>query len=226
MLPQQGLDGPGILCSAALFQRIAGGGTKGIQISGTDSGFLRSAVRVDAAAHPVIGRKGLRGGNAVVRHHHREPALRHRRQRLEKIAHTLHPAGAAHQGKGHIRTDLCAQRAQLTHGKVRTVQLVHAHQNSGSIGTAARHARPHRGIFIDCDVHPRQKAGVVKKGQRCLDGSVFVIGGHQTARQTQVHVGAAAQHHPLVQGDGLLSFAGARTVTQFSLAICSPPQMP
>ena len=51
MLPQQGLDGPGILCSAALFQRIAGGGTKGIQISGTDSGFLRSAVRVDAAAH-------------------------------------------------------------------------------------------------------------------------------------------------------------------------------
>lgn len=51
MLPQQGLDGPGILCPAALFQRIAGGGTKGIQISGTDSGFLRSAVRVDAAAH-------------------------------------------------------------------------------------------------------------------------------------------------------------------------------
>ena len=51
MLPQQGLDGPGILCSAALFQRIAGGGAKGIQISGTDSGFLRSAVRVNAAAH-------------------------------------------------------------------------------------------------------------------------------------------------------------------------------
>ena len=86
---------------------------------------------------------------------------------------------------------------------MRTVQLVHAHQNSGSIGTAARHARPHRGIFIDGDVHARQKAGVVKKSQRCLDGSVFVIGGHQTARQTQVQVGAAAQHHPLVEGDGL-----------------------
>ena len=54
-------------------------------------------------------------------------------------------------------------------------------------------------IHIYGDVHARQKAGVVKKGQRCLDGSVFVIGGHQTARQTQVQVGAAAQHHPLVQ---------------------------
>ena len=50
MLPQQGLDGPGILCSAALFQRISGGGTKGIQISGTDGGFLCAAVRVDGWA--------------------------------------------------------------------------------------------------------------------------------------------------------------------------------
>ena len=63
-----------------------------------------------------------------------------------------HPAGAAHQGKGHIRTDLCAQRAQRTHGKVRTVQLVHAHQNSGSIGKAALAFFDYTGLLAGVDI--------------------------------------------------------------------------
>ena len=62
MLPQQSSMASGIFAvRCTLFQRIAGGGTKGIQISGTDKWLRRlRSVRVDAAAHPVIGRKGLR----------------------------------------------------------------------------------------------------------------------------------------------------------------------
>ena len=43
----------------------------------------------------------------------------------------------------------------------------------------------------------------MEKRQRRLDGGIFVVGGHQTARQPQIQVRAAAQHHPLIQGDGL-----------------------
>ena len=153
---------------------------------------------MDATAHGIIGGKGLRGGHAVVRHHHREPAVRHGRQRLDHIAHTLHPAGAAHQGKGHVRTNARAQRTQLAHGKLCTVQGIQTHQHGGSVCTAARHTRPHRGIFVDGDIHPRQQAGVVEERQRRLDGSIFIVGLHKAARQTQTEPGAAAQHHTLV----------------------------
>ena len=72
--PEQGLDCFVVLCTAALFQCIPGGSAYGIQVSGADSLFLRLTVRVGAAAHGIVGSKGFRGGHAVVRHHHREPA--------------------------------------------------------------------------------------------------------------------------------------------------------
>ena len=198
MRPEQGLDRFVILCAAALFQRIAGGSTYGVQISGADGCFLRFTVRVGAAAHGIVGGKGLRGGHAVVRHHHREPAVRHGRQRLDHSAHTLHPAGAAHQGKGHVRTNARAQRAQLAHGKLCAVQGVQSHQHGGGVRATAGHTSPHRGVFVDDHIHPRQQPGVVKKRQRCLDGGVFIVGLHRAARQLQAEPGAAAQHHTLV----------------------------
>ena len=76
--PEQGFDCFVVLCAAALFQRIPGGSTYGVQVSGTDGFFLRLTVRVGAAAHGIVGGKGLRGGHAVVRHYHREQAVRHR----------------------------------------------------------------------------------------------------------------------------------------------------
>ena len=44
--PEQRLDPFVILCAAALFQRIPGGSTYGVQVSGADGLFLRLTVRV------------------------------------------------------------------------------------------------------------------------------------------------------------------------------------
>ena len=203
MLPQRLADSGRLHRTGAVLQRVAARGADPGQIAVADGLLLRLAVGVDRAAHRVIPSERLRRRDTDAGHRHHEPAVRAGRQGLHQVAHAAHAAGAAQQCKRHVRADARTDGTQFAHGQVRTVQLIQADEHAGGVGTAARHARPHRGIFIDGDVHARQKAGVVKKGQRCLDGSVFVIGGHQTARQTQVQVGAAAQHHPLVEGDGL-----------------------
>ena len=53
------------------------------------------------------------------------------------------------------------------------------------------------------DVHTRQKARVPEKGNGRLDGGIAVVGGHRTAGQAQAQGIAPAEHHPLVQGNGL-----------------------
>ena len=75
---------------------------------------------VDITIYKNTPGKGLRGGHAVVRHHHREPALRHRRQRLEKIAHTLHPCGGVRRIPGRRgRTGCCTGRKAALEAGVR-----------------------------------------------------------------------------------------------------------
>lgn len=80
VLFQRGLDGLVISGTAAFLQRVACGGTHTRQILGADRFFLGFAVGVGAAAHFVISGKGFRGGNAVIGHDHREPAVRAGRQ--------------------------------------------------------------------------------------------------------------------------------------------------
>ena len=70
----------------------------------------------DAAAHLIVGRKSLRRRDAIVGHHHCEPALGHGRQRLDEVTEALHPAGAAHEGKRHVCADTGTQSAKLAHG--------------------------------------------------------------------------------------------------------------
>ena len=83
------------------------------------------------------------------------------------------------------------------------IQLIHAHQHSGRIGTAACHAGTHRHALLHADLHAALQPRVFQKHFGRLVGRVFFVGSHKAAGQFQLNVGCLLQRDTLIKGNGL-----------------------